>query len=366
MSKRASVIIALFLGAALGLSGGLTFGGDAFVAEPPAEPGEREVVAAPVAANLGAALSVREIAAKNAASVVEINTETMTMGGWVGQFISEGAGSGVVVSADGYIATNNHVVSDARKITVRLSDGETYEARLIGTDAKTDIAIIKIEASALTPVVFGDSTQLQVGDPAVVVGNPLGQLGGTVTSGIISALDRSITLDNQSMRLLQTDAAVNPGNSGGGLFNAYGELVGIVVAKTAGSGVEGLGFAIPTREAEPVIESIMNYGFVKGRVYLGVNLTDINAFSYQFQNMPPGLYVTSVVPNSPADQAGFRAYDHIIRAGDTEITNYADLQTFLQGCAVGDEVTFRVNRDDKEVELRTVLGEYTPEPQNNV
>jgi serine protease Do len=366
MSKKTSVILALLLGGAIGLGGGLSLGGGGALSDPPpALSPERQVIAAPVAARASSPLTVREIAAKNAAAIVEINTETMTMGGWVGQFISEGAGSGIIVSADGYIATNNHVVDGARKITARLNDGQTYEAKLISADTKTDVAVIKIEASGLTPVVFGDSAQLQVGDPAVVIGNPLGQLGGTVTSGIISALDRTITLENQSMQLLQTDAAVNPGNSGGGLFNTYGELVGIVVAKSAGSGVEGLGFAIPANEAEPVIESLMNYGFVKGRVYLGVNLSEIDAFSSQFQNMTPGLYVAAVVPNSPADKAGFLAYDRIVRAGDAEIGSYADLQSFLQSHAVGDEVAFRVNRDGAEVTLRVVLGEYAPEPQNN-
>ncbi|MDR0433770.1 MAG: trypsin-like peptidase domain-containing protein [Gracilibacteraceae bacterium] len=368
MSKKVLVIIALLLGVAIGLSGGLLLpkGDGALSAEPesPAAPAG-EIVAAPAAAVSGPALTVTEIAAKNAAAIVEINTETMTMGGWIGQYISEGAGSGVIVSADGYIATNNHVVANARKITVHLSDGQTHEATLISTDQNTDLAVLKIDAANLTPVVFGDSSQLQVGDLAVVIGNPLGQLGGTVTSGIISALDRSITLENQTMRLLQTDAAVNPGNSGGGLFNSRGDLVGIVVAKSAGSGVEGLGFAIPVNEAKPVLESLMNYGYVKGRVYLGLNLAEVSPFTMQFQNAEPGLYVAAVVANSPADQAGFKPNDRIVRAGDAEINDYADLQAFLRDHAVGDEVTFRVSRDGRETTLRAVLGEYAPEPRNN-
>ncbi|MDR1321309.1 MAG: trypsin-like peptidase domain-containing protein [Gracilibacteraceae bacterium] len=374
MSKKAIALLTLFFGCAIGLVGGLILAGalalsggvDALSSpDESAPPSERAVVAAPVLSIPGASLTVPEIAAKNAAVIVEINTETMAMGGWIGQYISEGAGSGVIISADGYIATNNHVAANANKITVRLSDGQTYEARLISSDQNTDIAVLKIEATGLTPAVFGDSSQLRVGDLAVVIGNPLGQLGGTVTSGIISALDRSLTLENQSMRLLQTDAAVNPGNSGGGLFNARGELVGIVVAKSAGSGIEGLGFAIPVNEAKPVIESLMTYGYVKGRVYLGVNLSEVSAFSLQPQNMEPGLYVAAVLPNSPAERAGFLPYDRIIRAGDTEISDYVDLQTLLRDHAVGDELVFRVIRDGSETTLRAVLGEYAPEPQNN-
>jgi serine protease Do len=372
MSKKANavlIVLALFVGGALGLGGGLSIASHAGALAPTAETPrlERTVTTLPVTAETGTALTATEIAAKNADSIVEISTEAMQMGGWIGQFISEGAGSGIIVSADGYIATNNHVIADAGKITVRLNNGTEHEAHIISTDTKTDIAVLKIEAKNLKPVVFGDSSLLRVGDPALVIGNPLGDLGGTVTSGIISALNREITLENQPMNLLQTDAAVNPGNSGGGLFNVYGELVGIVVAKFSDSDVEGLGFAIPSRDAQSVIESLMNYGYVKGRVYVGVNLTEVSDddYRYRLNSLTPGLYVATVVPGSPADQSGFQPYDRITRAGDAEISSYADLQKILQQHSVGDTISFRVSRDGGETTLRVVLGEYSPDPSND-
>ena len=175
-------------------------------------------------------LSISDVAAVASNSVVEITTETVMMGTRMGQFVSEGAGSGVIITSDGYILTNNHVIDGASKITVRLKDGTSYNGVVVGLDEKTDLAVIKVDASDLQPAVFGDSSSLTVGETAVAIGNPLGQLGGTVTSGIISALDREISIDGETMTLLQTSAAINPGNSGGGLFNSYGELIGIVNA----------------------------------------------------------------------------------------------------------------------------------------
>lgn len=205
--------------------------------------------------------AVSSVAAKAAPSVVAITTETMQgYYGRVQQSVATGAGSGVILTADGYIATNNHVISGASKITVTLSDGTQYPATLVGTDSQNDLAVIKIEASGLQAAVLGSSSSLQVGDLAVAIGNPLGELGGTVTDGIISALDRSITVDGETMTLLQTSAAVNPGNSGGGLFDKNGELIGIVNAKSSGTGIEGLGFAIPIDTAKPILEQLMAGG----------------------------------------------------------------------------------------------------------
>ena len=193
-------------------------------------------------------INIPTVAARTQNSVVEIRTESVTNSLFLRQFVTEGAGSGVIISEDGYIVTNNHVIQDARSITVALHDGTTYQAQLVATDSKMDIGVIKIDASGLTPAILGDSDSLSVGEPVVAVGNPLGQLGGTVTNGIVSALDREIILNNERRNLLQTNAAINPGNSGGGLFNANGELVGIVVAKSSGEDVEGLGFAIPVND----------------------------------------------------------------------------------------------------------------------
>ena len=201
------------------------------------------------------------------------------------------------------------MVDGANKISVRLKSGTTYSAALVGTDAKTDIAVVKIGASGLQPAVFGDSSKLQVGELAVAIGNPLGQLGGTVTDGIISALDREIDLGDVTMNLLQTNAAINPGNSGGGLFNGKGELIGIVNAKSSGSNIEGLGFAIPINDVKTVISDLMKYGYVQGRIDLGMSFINIpnaqTAMMYRVQQT--GLYVQTVTDGSNAASAGFRS-----------------------------------------------------------
>ena len=210
----------------------------------------------------GSKMTVQEVTNKTKDSVVEIKTESVSADAWMQQYVTEGAGSGVVMTADGYIMTNNHVIDGASKITVTTSDDKEYEAKLVGTDSITDIAVLKISAKNLTPATYGNSDQLAVGDMAVAIGNPLGELGGTVSAGIISALDRELAIDGKTMTLLQTDASINPGNSGGGLFNGDGQLIGIVVAKSSGSNVEGLGFAIPINKAADVAQQLMDKGYV--------------------------------------------------------------------------------------------------------
>jgi len=199
----------------------------------------------------GTILSVVEIVEKVSASVVEITTEMNAGASYEETLVSKGAGSGVVISSDGYIVTNNHVIDGANEIFVRLSNGESYNAVLVGGDASTDLAVIKIEAKNLIAATYGNSSSLRTGELAVAIGNPLGRFGGTVTDGIISAVNREVTIDGEIMTLLQTNAAVNPGNSGGGLFNSYGELIGIIIAKTIDG--EGLGFAIPIDTVKRVI-----------------------------------------------------------------------------------------------------------------
>ncbi|MDR2687955.1 MAG: trypsin-like peptidase domain-containing protein [Oscillospiraceae bacterium] len=198
------------------------------------------------------ALTIPEIASKASGSVVEIYTESVTRGIFLRQYVVEGSGSGVIVSSDGRIVTCAHLIDGARKITVRLTNGTEYQAALVGKDSKNDLAVVKIEANGLKAATYGDSDKLVAGELAVVIGNPLGRLGGSVTEGIISALGRNIEMGGQSMTLLQTSAAVNPGNSGGGLFNRYGELVGVVSAKSSGVDVEGIGFAIPSNKVKSV------------------------------------------------------------------------------------------------------------------
>ncbi|ADY55323.1 peptidase S1 and S6 chymotrypsin/Hap [Syntrophobotulus glycolicus DSM 8271] len=314
------------------------------------------------AASGGSSLSVADIAGLAADSVVEIATETVQNNARRGQYVSEGAGSGVVITQDGYLVTNNHVIENAEKITVRLRNETTYSAALIGSDSQSDLALLKIDASGLQPAVFGDSDKLLVGETAVAIGNPLGELGGTVTDGIISALDREIELDGETMNLLQTNAAINPGNSGGGLFNGSGELIGIVVAKSSGSGVEGLGFAIPVNDAKTVIEQLMSNGYVKGRVTLGMTLVDVadaqTAMAYRLQQS--GVYVQSVTAGSHAQTAGFQAGDCLVSADGAQITSSADLNKVLGGHQVGDELSFAVKRNNQTITLKLVLEEARP------
>lgn len=311
-------------------------------------------------------LSIKEIVAETENSVVEIKTESVQTGSFMREYVSTGAGSGVIVTADGYIVTNNHVISGANKITVTTKDGTTYDATLIGADSKTDLAVIKIEAKSLTPAILGTSSNLAVGDMAVAIGNPLGELGGSVSQGIISALDREITIDNQTMTLLQTDTAINPGNSGGGLFNQSGELIGIVNAKSSGSDIEGLGFAIPIDIAKDVIEELMNNGYVSNRPQLGVSLQTVSdqTTAQQLGVNRAGVYITSVVDGSSADKAGLQAMDRIISINDQEISSSADVKSIIDEHAVGDKLEIQISRNDRLMKVNVTLMEAIQEEQS--
>lgn len=308
----------------------------------------------------GSKLTISEIVALNENAVVEIRTEMIATDSWMMQYITEGAGSGIIISKDGYIATNNHVIDGANKISVRLKDGTEYKATLVGRDSETDVAVLKIDAKGLTSVVFGDSSRLTVGELAVAIGNPLGKLGGTATAGIISALDRQITIDGKDMTLLQTDASINPGNSGGGLFNQNGELIGIVVAKSTGSDVEGLGFAIPINTAETIINEILDHGYVKGQPDVGMTFRDFtsitDAFFYGVRNL--GIYVNEVY-GEEAVSAGFREGDMICFVDDKEINTADDLTNAFKNCKPGDKVEIVVLRENRQLTLDLVIGEKT-------
>ncbi|WP_241679437.1 S1C family serine protease [Holdemania massiliensis] len=320
----------------------------------------------PVAA--GSEMSVEQVAALNQQSVVEIKTEKVTNSSFLQQYVQTGAGSGVIISEDGYLITNNHVIDGASTIQVRTSDGTTYDAVLVGTDSKTDVAVLKINASGLTPVTFGDSDNLNVGETAVAIGNPLGELGGTVTNGIISAKDRSITLDNQQMTLLQTNAAINPGNSGGGLFNSRGELIGMVVAKSSGSDVEGLGFAIPSNLVSKIAQELIANGYVTGRPAMGVTVLSIEnaqtAMQYGVNSL--GVYITDVESGSSAEKAGLQAGDRIISLNNQVVETFADLSVALDNYSVGDTVDIMVSRNGSTVTVSLTLQEKknTTVPQN--
>lgn len=295
---------------------------------------------------------------QTADSVVEITTETVSTGSFFQQYISTGAGSGVIISADGFILTNNHVIDGANNIKVTLRDGTSYEAEVIGKDASLDIALLKVDAKNLTAATFGDSDEIQVGDYAVVIGNPLGQLGGTVTDGIISALDRDVIIDSETMSLLQTNAAINPGNSGGGLFNSNGELIGIICAKASSdqTEVEGLGFAIPINDVLDILNDLQEYGYVQGKIDLGMTLTDV-ASSQVYQ---AGVYVSGVTKGSSADDAGFVKGDLITAINGKKVESVAEVKTILDDLSVGDTVKFSVTRGSKSGTINMTLKEYEP------
>lgn len=302
---------------------------------------------------------VSDVASKTMDSVVEIQTESLQTNSMLSQAVTKGAGSGVILSKDGYIVTNNHVINGANKITVRTRDGKSYTAKLIGKDSQSDLAILKIDATGLNSAVLGDSGKLEVGDTAIAIGNPLGELGGTVTAGIISALDRDITVEGESMKLLQTNAAINSGNSGGGLFNAKGELIGIVNAKTSGSGIEGLGFAIPINDAKEVIEELMKNGYVANRPSLGVSLVDIDDEMSAFRAgvEDAGTYISSVTDGSAAEAAGLKIRDKIISIDGKEINSASEAVSVIHSHKAGDKVTIVVERDGKKVSVKVTLKE---------
>ncbi|MBR4797901.1 MAG: trypsin-like peptidase domain-containing protein, partial [Oscillospiraceae bacterium] len=246
-------------------------------------------------------------------SVVEITTEIVKTGSFFSQSISQGAGSGVIIDSDGYIATCYHVIDGASSVTVTLPDGTAYPAKVYGYDADNDVAVVKIEASGLPVAVLADSSKLKVGENVFAIGNPLGSLGGTVTDGIVSALDREVEVEGQEMTLLQTSAAVNHGNSGGGLFNAKGELIGIVNAKSAGEDVEGLGFAIPSNIVLEVVTKIMSEGgtVVSSTPVMGVTIQSIydEQTAKQYNLTRYGVYIVNVEPGYGAEKAGLKAWD---------------------------------------------------------
>ena len=319
----------------------------------------------------GSGLTVAEAAAKAAPSTVEIQTEItqQSYGMFGGTYTTNAAGSGVIISKDGYIVTNNHVIDGAQKITVKTSDGTEYDAKLVGTDAKSDIAVLKVDANNLTPATLGDSSKISVGDTAIAIGNPLGTLGGTVTDGIISATSRELVVNNESMKLIQTNATINSGNSGGGLFDGNGNLIGIVQSKDSGTSssgatIEGIGFAIPVNDAMEVAEQLIKNGKVTDRATLGVYLQTLTT---QQGNYTPGVYVTNVIDGSGAQAAGLKAYDKIVGADGKEVSSYPDLSAILKTKKPGDTVDLTIDRDGNQIQVTvTLTGTLdTAQSQNN-
>ena len=327
--------------------------------------GQRETEALTVAyVDTSRELTAAEVYAENVNSTVGITT-SITTNYWGYQTQSAAAGSGFILTADGYILTNYHVVEDSNSITVSLYDGSTYDAKLIGYDENNDIAVLKIDATGLQPVVLGSSGELHVGDQVVAIGNPLGELTFSLTSGMVSALNREVTFSNGlRMSLIQTDAAINSGNSGGALFNMYGEVVGITNAKYGSSSsssgtasIDNIGFAIPIDDVRSIVESIIENGYIV-KPYIGVSVQNVSSESQQL-GLPQGAAVAEVVADSPAESAGLKANDIITAVNGTAITSSTDLVNTVKGAAIGDELTLSVYRQGQEMELKLTVGEKT-------
>ena len=305
-------------------------------------------------------LTVATVVNRVAASVVEISTETVVQSGMLGQYVTGGAGSGVIISAEGYVVTNNHVIEKANVITVRLNDGTEFPATLVGTDEQTDIAVLRIDPGSypLTVATLGSSFDLVVGEDILAIGNPLGSLGGTVTEGMISATARQISVSGNRMTLLQVSAPINPGNSGGGLFNLAGELVGVVNAKVSSEEIEGLGFAVPVDTAYEIILELIHNGYVRGRPALDftvVDVTDYYTAAYYFNATGTGVYVY----DREHDTVAYG--DRIISADGEQIESVAELNAMIQRKRVGDTLELTVNRNRKLITLTVTITEYVPE-----
>ncbi len=307
-------------------------------------------------------LSTEEISAKVRPSVVGVVTYDVGM-----SLTATGTGSGIIMSEDGYILTNAHVVSGATGILVVLDNEEEFEATLIGIDQKTDIAVIKIDTKDLTKAEFGNSDELVVGERIVAIGNPTGlNLAGSTTQGIVSGLQRNITVDtgnnSVSMEVIQVDAAINPGNSGGALINKYGQVVGINSSKLASTQIEGIGFAIPINTAKPIIDDLIAYGYVKGRVRLGITYYPISDTVGAMNGYTPGLLIQSIDQNEDAYKQGVRVGDTITKIDDTNVRSAEDTQKTLEGKLPGDTVTLSIFRKSvtgktSEFTVSVVLGE---------
>ena len=307
--------------------------------------------------------SLSDVAGAVTPSVVVVTTEQIVTDNyfWGGQQVLSGAGSGVILTADGYIVTNYHVVEGAQQITVTLHDDSTYTATVVGSDQQSDIALLKIDATGLTPAVLGNSDSVQVGEVVIAVGNPMGTLGGTVTDGIVSALNRDISVEGNEMTLMQTSAAISPGNSGGGLFNTNGELIGIVNAKYSDEDAEGLGFAIPVNTMKTVVQDLLENGYVTGRPALGITVITVGdvqtAMQYGVSSL--GVYVNSVDEGSGAEAAGMKAGDRIVSIGTQLVESTDDVTNALKSYNVGDVVEVQVDRGRELITLQVTLGEKT-------
>lgn len=317
-------------------------------------------------------LTVPEIASKVGPSVVGvINKTTVTISQywdpWSGRYyydsdpttegetVEQGSGSGIIISEDGYVVTNQHVIDGATEVDVVLNTGDIYSATIVGQDEKTDLAVLKIDPGEvkLTAAVLGDSTTVEVGELAVAIGNPMGmEFSGSVTAGIVSAVNRSMTIEGRTYNLIQTDAAINSGNSGGALINQYGEVIGINSVKLSTTGVEGMGFAIAISEAKPIINDLMQSGYVTGRPLVGIGITETRY----------GLFISSIQEGSGAEEAGLQVNDMILEVEGQKVTSTSEVNEIRDGKKPGEYLKFKVLRDSNTMEISVKL---TEESQSN-
>ena len=322
--------------------------------------GQRESSVIDVAkVDTGKLMTPAEVYAANVNSTVGITT-SVTTNFWGFQTTSAASGSGFILTGDGYVLTNYHVIESSNSISVTLYDGKSYDAVLIGYDESSDIAVLKIDAEGLTPVVLGDSDNLNVGDSVVAIGNPLGELTFSLTSGAVSALNREITLSNSvTMNLIQTDCAINSGNSGGALFNLYGEVIGITNAKYSGSGsgasIDNIGFAIPINHVRGIVESIIENGYV-AKPYIGVTVSDVSEETMSY-GLPAGAAVRAVSEDSPAEKAGLQVNDIITAVNGKEISGRTGLSEAVSAASVGDTLTLTVYRQGNTISVDVTVGE---------
>ena len=332
-------------------------------------------------------LTIREVASQCRTSVVAIETESRAVynndyygnpfgmygfgygygfgypGGRQREYTQTGAGSGIILSEDGYILTNYHVISGADKIKIYVmpedKDGEeaVYEATLIGSSESSDVAVLKIEATGLNAAVFGDSDQLEIGEPAIAIGNPMGKAHGSVTAGIISATEQELTIDDITISAIQTDAAINPGNSGGALFDEHGSVVGLVYAKSSSISIEGIGYAIPVNSIKTMVSDIINNPSsvqaqtIGGQIMLGITIVDVTEEMSRVYSMPVGVYVREVSEMSAAERAGLTKGDIIMEFAGQRVTCADDLNAIKAQQTPGDMVSMKVDRNGREVEL---------------
>ena len=324
--------------------------------------GKRQTAALQVASiDTGTVLTPSEVYAQNVNSTVGITTSITT--NYFGyQTTAAAAGSGFILTQDGYILTNYHVVENSNSITVTTYDGTAYDAQLIGYDESNDIAVLKVDATDLTPVVLGDSDTLNVGDTVVAIGNPLGELTFSLTTGAVSALNRPVTFSTgTTMNLIQTDCAINSGNSGGALFNLYGEVIGITNAKYSSSSssseasIDNIGFAIPIDQVRSIFESIITNGYIV-KPYIGVTVSDVSSESQSY-GLPQGAAVRSVTENGPAAEAGLQENDIITTVNGETITGSNDLVKLVTSSSAGDTLELTVYRQGQTLTLTLTVGE---------